>query len=309
MSEENVKARAFLERLRANPSLQGLNILQVEEQLLQFLHVNGDKLYPTLASPAFFNGKSKTQVFQILHSVLKEMTDEILVPELDQWISKGINLSFLRHFDYTKEISTLREALRSLMLRMKDHELCRRNMTGPYSAVKNNLIERYLIKTVDRQRYVAFEFRKIERLKMSPEEMGSFISLTTLFRPLVLLFIADKQGAAGAFQSAGIITSSYGEKVKNNLKSIIPVAPAQLLSSIVNSWISFQDSNRLEASSRFNAIFANRGMNYRSNQVIDRGAETSDKSWFSIARKNYKYMGFDLDMIVELYTISAENGW
>lgn len=309
MSEEKIKARAFLERLRANPSLQGLNILQIEEQLIQFLQVNGDKLYPTLASPAFFNGKSKPQIFQILHTVLKEMTDDVLIPELDKWISRDINLSFLRHFDYNKEISTLREGLRALMLKMKDHDLCRRNMSGPYTAVKNRLVDRYMLMAVERQRYVAFEFRKIERLKMSPEELCSFINLTSLFRPLVLLFIADKQGAAGAFQSAGIITHSYGEKVKNSLKSMIPVAPHQLLSSIVNSWISFQDSNRLEATSRFNAIFSNRGMNYKSNQVIDRGAETSDKSWFSIARKNYKFMGFDLDMIVELYTISAENGW
>ena len=42
---------------------------------------------------------------------------------------------------------------------------------------------------------------------------------------------------------------------------------------------------------------------------IDRGAETSDKSWFNVARRNYKFYGYDLDMLVELHSISAENGW
>nr|MDA3851255.1 hypothetical protein [Spirochaetaceae bacterium] len=77
----------------------------------------------------------------------------------------------------------------------------------------------------------------------------------------------------------------------------------------VNSWVSFQESNLLETTSRFAAIFCHRGMSYRQNMKIDRGAEGSDKSWFGISRRNYKFMGFDLDMVVELYNISSENGW
>jgi len=309
MSDDKNKARAFLDRLRANPTLQGLNPLQVEDQLLQFLNVNGAKLYPTLSSPAFFQGKNAQAIFQILYKALKEMTNEQIDSEIDGWISGNINLGFLRHFDYQKDITLLREGMRSLMVKIKDHDLSRRNLTGPFTAISSGILDRYLVKAIERQRYIAFEIRKIQRLKMTPEEMSNFVKFTTLFRPAVTLFIADKQGESGAFQSAGIITPAYGEKVKSNLRSFIPVAPPQLIDSMVNSWISFQENNRLEASSRLAAIFSQRALTYRENQKVDRGAETSDKSWFGISRRNYKYMGFDLDMVVELYTISAENGW
>ena len=45
------------------------------------------------------------------------------------------------------------------------------------------------------------------------------------------------------------------------------------------------------------------------NTRVDRGAESPDKSWFSIARRNYKFYGFDIKMLDELYKTAAENGW
>jgi hypothetical protein len=42
---------------------------------------------------------------------------------------------------------------------------------------------------------------------------------------------------------------------------------------------------------------------------VDRGADTPDKSWFSIARRNFKFYGYDVKMIDEFYKIAAENGW
>ena len=77
----------------------------------------------------------------------------------------------------------------------------------------------------------------------------------------------------------------------------------------INSALSFQDNPYLESTSRLAAVFSHRCRNLRPGMKIDRGAETSDKSWFSVARKNYKFYGFDLDMLVELHGIAAENGW
>jgi hypothetical protein len=42
---------------------------------------------------------------------------------------------------------------------------------------------------------------------------------------------------------------------------------------------------------------------------VDRGANGPDSSWFSVARRNYKYYGFDIKMLDELYRIAADNGW
>jgi hypothetical protein len=42
---------------------------------------------------------------------------------------------------------------------------------------------------------------------------------------------------------------------------------------------------------------------------VDRGAESPDKSWFSIAKKNADYYGFDRRMLDELYMIAGDNNW
>jgi hypothetical protein len=82
-----------------------------------------------------------------------------------------------------------------------------------------------------------------------------------------------------------------------------------VVKSGVNSALSFQDNPYMESTARLAAIFSHRCRNLKPGMKVDRGAESSDKSWFSVARKNYKFYGFDLDMLVELHGIAAENGW
>ena len=65
-------------------------------------------------------------------------------------------------------------------------------------------------------------------------------------------------------------------------------------------------SRRLPGSRRFSPL----GIEiFKANVKVDRGADTPDKSWFNIARKNSRFFGFDDKMLEELYKIAAENGW
>ena len=49
--------------------------------------------------------------------------------------------------------------------------------------------------------------------------------------------------------------------------------------------------------------------NYKPEAQKDRGADTAIKSWINVARKNYKFYGYDIKMLDELYNIAADNGW
>jgi hypothetical protein len=229
MSEDINKAQAFLTRLMSNPGMKGMNALQVEEQLLQFLQINGSKLYPTLSSPAFFNGMPPNQVFQLLINTLKVMTNKQLSPQITDWISGGISLNFLRHFEYLKNVDSFKTALNELMNRILKHDLSRRNLAGPFTAIQSGLIDKYMLRSLEEQRYIGFEFRKIQRLKMTEEELVAFVKLTCLLRPAVMLFIADKEGVVQSFQNSGVITSVYGEKVMANLKNLAPTAPEEMI--------------------------------------------------------------------------------
>jgi hypothetical protein len=89
------KARVFLSRLLANPTLQGFNVLQKEDQIVQFLQLNLQQLYPTLSSASFFPGQSQRQIFIYLLNGLYEMTNETLFPRIEALVNTKIEYAFL----------------------------------------------------------------------------------------------------------------------------------------------------------------------------------------------------------------------
>ena len=90
---------------------------------------------------------------------------------------------------------------------------------------------------------------------------------------------------------------------------MLKLLPEPVLLSGLNGNISFLENPKMETTSRLAAIFAFRGQNYKPIARVDRGAVSPDKSWFNIARRNYKFYGFDIKMLDELYKIAGENGW
>ena len=82
-----------------------------------------------------------------------------------------------------------------------------------------------------------------------------------------------------------------------------------MLKSAVDANVSFNEHHVLEATARLSAIFSARARNYQPDLKVDRGADSPDKSWLNVARRNYKFYGFDVKMLDELYKIAAENMW
>jgi len=109
--------------------------------------------------------------------------------------------------------------------------------------------------------------------------------------------------------SSGIITKSFAEKVEDLLLKEIPSLPEELVKSAVRSNLSFEGHKYLQATSRLTSIINSLSRSLKADMMVDRGASSPEKSWFSIARKNYKYFGWDIKMLDELYRFSAENNW
>ena len=109
--------------------------------------------------------------------------------------------------------------------------------------------------------------------------------------------------------TSGLVKQQFAKKVLSALKTQLSAIPEALLASGLNSNVSWEETNNVEATARLTAIFAMRGKTYRPIVHVDRGADTPDKSWMSIARKNYKVYGLDIKMLDEFYKIAADNGW
>jgi hypothetical protein len=143
---------------------------------------------------------------------------------------------------------------------------------------------------------------------MGKEEVQALTEATLLLKPIITLAASGNQTATNE-QASGTIQNQYAEKVVIAAQKAMPRVPGDLVKSAVGASISFQDNRFVEATGRLSAIFAARCRNYQPNIRVDRGADSPDKSWLSIARRNYKFYGFDIKMLDELYSIAAENGW
>lgn len=309
MMTEQEKAKQFIAKLLANPSLNDLTALQKEEQIMQFLHVNGNKLYPTLSSPAFFPGRNLIEVNNILLTGLFEITNSQFIPELRTIIYEKMNYSFFS-FLGAGEINEegIRFQLFKFLEKMVKRPVIRRSLTGPHRAITSGLPGKYLSPVFDRRKYILFELTKVQKLRMAQSDMQDLIALSMLLKPAVHLMEAPGR-VNGRSASSSMIQTHYIQKMIEGLKDELSLVPESIICSGINSNLSFQDNRNIEASARIASLFASMGTNYRPALKVDKGAVSADSSWFNIARKNYRYNGFDKDMLSELYNISVENGW
>ena len=131
---------------------------------------------------------------------------------------------------------------------------------------------------------------------------------TLLLKPIISLGAAAG-GAGGTEQASGIVQTQFADKVQELGSRQLSLLPEQVIRSGVNASVSYLENRFIEATARLAAVFAARCRNFQPNVRVDRGADSPDKSWLSIARRNHRFYGFDVKILDELYSIAAENGW
>ncbi len=300
--DEN-KVEQFVRRLWENPSLSGLSPLQKEAQLHLFIDVNADVLQNTMTSPAFFPGIS----WSIIKSHLKESITQLGNGSLQEYFqsltNNHIDFKFIRTMNTrVVDVAEYEAEIGQLLLTLSSKPESRKELTGPAICIASGMIDRYLTHSFHRNKHISIALKKVQRLNMEHKQIFNFVKMTMLLRAAVHYY-APVSGEQLKINQAVI------DKVTLELMRKIRFLPKDLILSGINSYLKFAENPRMEATSRLASIFSHRCYNMRSGMAIERGAETSDKSWFSVARKNYKFHGFDLDMLYELQYIAAENGW
>ncbi|MDC7124709.1 MAG: hypothetical protein PQJ46_04030 [Spirochaetales bacterium] len=302
------KAGAFIQHLTGNPALQSYSALQREEQICQFLSVNAAQLQPTLSSPSFFQGRKWEEIWAILLATLYEETNRHVIPEMTILINR-LDFTFFNFLEQNKyNESAAKQLIIDLLTKMLGNEQARHVFTGSLLAVKNNMVKRYVSAIFVRRKYIHFEITKVERLRVGENEASNMISLLVLMRPLIYMFanqnIVPRNTANGC-----VFPNNFTNAIALNLSSKAPSIPEAVFKSAMNSNASFIENNKLEASARLANILSSMFKNYRPGIKKDRGADTAVKSWINVARKNYKFYGYDIKLLDELYNIASDNGW
>lgn len=308
MNDDLTKAAQFVNRLLANPALGALPPLQKEEQILQFLQVNRQALYPTLSSAQFFPGYTWENISFIMEKALMEMVNQNLVPQLQGLVENSLDLSFIA-FLRQQNVSTdaVKKDLIKFLSELLSSPSVRREFSGSYNSLVYHVTDKYIEQVFQRKEYVHFELTKVQRLRMGKEEVKNLIRVSLLLKPAVYLFSVP--GTAQQEIQKSVSQPQFTERVLHSLTDKLRCLPPEVLASAVNANLSFLDNQKMEATARISAIINNLCRNYRPDMPRDRGADTMEKSWLSVARKNHRFYGFDVKVLDEFYKIAGENNW
>jgi len=309
MDNDLLRAASFVNRLLANPALAQLPPLQREEQIIQFLNANAQALYPTLSSPQFLPGKNWATILTLLTRVLTIETDKLLLPQLHELLDAGIDFTFMSFLHQLRIPSEkYKEEIFTCLQRLLQKGAARTAFSGPFTALSANLTDRYIDESFELRHYIHFELTKVQKLKMSKKDIKNMVKVSMLLKTII--FLLTVEGTTGSREkSAAMVGVQFIDKAYSILKAQLKLLPDALFKSALNSNVSFQENKNIEATGRIASIFSFRAQSYKPGVQVDRGANTPDRSWFNIARRNFKFYGFDIKMLDEFYKIAAENGW
>ncbi|MGA2976383.1 MAG: hypothetical protein ABSF77_13820 [Spirochaetia bacterium] len=299
----------FATRLLETPNLRQLSALQKEEQALQFLRANGQQLLPVFASLGLDVSRGWREPAALIARALRSESDRLMEGELAAFFSSRLGLSFFPALAGGRQApGRTRDELRILLQRVSRHPIARGALAGSFPAAQSDLADRYIPQAYERKKFIYVEITRVQRLGLSPAELVDLVRLTLLLRPAAYLFITPGETIE---KDAGFapLQEPYLQKILPSISSQLPSFPGPIVSMGLRGTLAFPDTTNVEAISRIAFILALRGRSLTPSLVVDRGADTPDKSWFNVNRKNAKWHGLDARMLDELYTIAAENGW
>jgi hypothetical protein len=307
MEDQKRKGLDFVSRLLTNPAIRDLVPLQREEQIKQFLDINARQLQPTLASGAFFPGASWSQIRELLEAVLAEITNKGTMDELDGIVFREIDYTFVSFIRQQNLGGTeINQEIRPIIQELLTRPESRKELTGVFSAIRYRLVDKYVEQLYDRHEYGHFELVKVQRLKMSKEEIKNLVKVTLLLRPAIHLLTTEMDSAS---VMGPTVQAGFAEKTSEFLHARVKALPREVIHGAVTSNVNFLENGSVDATARIAGILSGMGKTYRPAMHVDRGADKQEKSWINVARKNFRFFGWDIKMLDEFYKIAAENGW
>lgn len=310
MNVESEKAHSFVHHLYSNPTLHQYTPLQREEQIVQFLNKNYETLSPTLSSAKFFPGYTWDRIVNMLFRLVRDKTDKLFWVDIKEVISHRINFNFLKAFKTAGiNYDQVQEEMLNLIEEMLKCNVARRVLSGCYAAVLYNAFVRYLQVSYNQKKYVHIELTKVQRLNLSLDQVMDLMKVILLIMPIVWV-IAEKVGIPIAETSlSSSMTSDLIKGTQDYLHYNLSTIPESIIKSAIDANRSFIKDEKTDATARIAAIFSVRCRNYHPDQSVERGAESPDKSWLYIARRNFKFYGFDEKILEEFYGIASERRW
>ncbi len=314
---EKAKMKAFIGKLTVNPCFINETSMAIEENILLFLVQNENALKPTFSSPAFFPNLQWKNINDLFLESLTEIMDTQLTKDLSTVIQKKINFNYVNILIGRQvTLDRFQEQIHTFMNGLLKRFEVRRALDPIQKIISFNIIDRYIENVFLGRGYIARQLQILEKIKLEPTQIADYIKTILLLSSAGVirndindLSIKQKMMIKDSKYANVSAQKVYYDSLFKQFQNQLGYFPPEILQKAFQSHISCQDDINLPATARLAKIFFSFGKYYKPNVKTEKGAETFEKSWFQTQRKNYKFFGFDLDMIEELYRIAAGNYW
>ncbi|MCK5267031.1 MAG: hypothetical protein KAR07_02580 [Spirochaetes bacterium] len=317
------KMKGFIARLFLNPNFQNLPLPEVEGLLINFLKQNEQQLIATLTSDEFYPGLQWRDVQILFFTVLKEITLEKMMPQMKKLISEKIELSFLTRLDKKSpvNISSISGKILAFLEKIVANREVRTNFDVTFKLLENDYIDKYVESLFKRREYLFNELTRVDSLHhLDAIALANYVKTALVLRNVVYMKLPVSQNIKGVGTVSNLnlfdvwdrpaLKQTFLDKLHGVLFDEFPEIPEEFLKAAIDSNRDCnEETSMLSGCSRFLAIISKRGKDYKPWIKVDRGAEQPDKSWFTIARKNYRHHGLDKKMLEEFFKISADGNW
>ena len=309
MEAQSDSLTRFVSRLFDTPALRPLPALQKEEQALRFLRANGAQLQPVFSTLGLDVRRGWREAAGEVARGMRAESDRLLALELSSISATRLTLSFFPAMAGGRQPpARARDELRALLQKLAQRHASRGALSGSLSAVRSELTDKYIPQIVLRKKYIYIEVSRVQRLSLPAADLADLVRFALMMRPASYLHVTpgDVEEKDAGFTP---LQWQYVQKVIPGIQAMLPSFPPHLVALGMRSALAFPATPDVEAVARVATALALRGRTLAPALVVDRGADTPDKSWFNVTRKNARWHGLDPLMLDELYTIAAENGW
>ena len=312
MHNEKIKMKEFLDKLWQNPAILKTSMRKKENQILSFLRENQAQLQKVFASADYFPNMSWSEVVALLLSELIEKVLESISPRLERIKQSLLQSDLIQQFDVNAHIDS--ETFKQFLVAMKKNKAVRDQYIIVFEMISLEYFERYLPLAFEKRKNIFTEVIRREKLDIDINLVPKYINLVSLFRPLYYLKFPYKKGLDQLISlSEAQKDKNLYEQALNGMKEYIQdelgLLPEKIYKPGFESFLSATDNPGISGVSRLINIMANRSMDFDPSVKADRGAESPDKSWFHINRRNAKNFGYDIRFLEELYQIAGDKGW
>ncbi len=316
-TDDKQKISDFVTHLLNNPNIKNEPPLIAENLIINFITKNLPQLKETFKTPQFFPNLEWEEILQQMLLDLRERVLIKVIPEVIKYINTNINFEVLNKLSGS-DISApnfYKEKFLKFVKTILTHKDVRYHFNSVINIFKYNILEKYLPEIFERRGFIYNELIKVQRNNLNCEEYINYLKTLLLIKNTAYIRMqfntqaSAKKVNIGDLKNISKLLKIFIEKLTENIKNELTDVNEKVIKMALKSNVREEDTELEEASARFLYILSARFQDYKPYIKIDRGAETPDKSWFNIARKNAEYYGYNKRMLEELYRIAGDNNW